>query len=134
MGTDYSETLSKIADFAKMFNAEERKAERLDDLYASLKEAHKIFPQLRFGQFLSNVLGDRDPFYIEDGELVKLCHDYAEREKVARAIRNQIASGQMEGLVYTDENYGLISRVVNGEITTDEAIKRIKEGRNNGDN
>lgn len=125
--SDYSETLSKIADFAKMFNAEERKAERLDDLYASLKEAHKIFPQLRFGQFLSNVLGDRDPFYIEDGELVRLCHDYAEREKVARAIRNQIASGQMEGLVYTDKDYELISRVVNGEITTDEAIKRIKE-------
>lgn len=125
--SDYSETLSKIADFAKMFNAEERKAERLDDLYASLKEAHKIFPQLRFGQFLSNVLGDRDPFYIEDGELVRLCHDYVEHEKVARVIRNQIASGQMEGLVYTDEDYELISRVVNGEITTDEAIKRIKE-------
>lgn len=126
--SDYSEVLSKIADFAKMFNAEERKAERLDDLYSSLKEAHKIFPQLRFGQFLSNVLGDRDPFYIEDGELIKLCHDYAEREKVAWAIRNQIASGQMEGLTYTDENYELISRVVNGEITTDEAIKKIKEG------
>lgn len=125
--SDYSETLSKIADFAKMFNAEERKAERLDDLYASLKEAHKILPQLRFGQFLFNVLGDCDLFYIEDGELVKLCHDYAEREKIAWAIRNQIASGQMEGLVYTDEDYGLINRVVNGEITTDEAIKRIKE-------
>lgn len=125
--SDYSETLSKIADFAKMFNAEERKAERLDDLYASLKEAHKIFPQLRFGQFLFNVLGDRDPFYIEDDELVKLCHDYTERERVAQAIRNQIASGQMEGLVYTNEDYGLISRVVNGEITTDEAIKKIKE-------
>ena len=125
--SDYSETLSRIVAFAKTFNVEERKAERLDDLYASLKEAHRIFPQLRFGQFISNVLGDRDPFYIEDGELVRLCRDYAEREKVARAIRNQIASGQMEGLIYTDEDYELISRVVNGKITTDEAIKKIKE-------
>ena len=120
---DYSETLSKIADFAKTFNYEERKAERLNDLYAEIKEVHEICPQLRFGQLISCVLGDRDPFYIEDDEMIRLFRDYAKSVKFHKNLRNLVATGQMESEEYTK----LACRILDDEITTDEAIKRIKE-------
>ncbi len=61
-----------------------RKAERLDNFYEELKEIHKkSFPDMRFGQFILNVLGwisstkKRDPFFPEDNEMLDLIKEYA---------------------------------------------------------
>lgn len=37
----------------------------------------KQFPLLRFGQFLSNALGDCDVFYMSDEEIYTKCRDYS---------------------------------------------------------
>ncbi len=61
-----------------------RKAERLDSFYEELKEIHKkSFPDMRFGQFILNVLGwisstkKRDPFFPEENEMLDLIKEYA---------------------------------------------------------
>ena len=61
-----------------------RNPERLDKFYDELKEMHKhSFPDLRFGQFMMNVLGwinsvkKRDPFFPEEDEILKLIKEYA---------------------------------------------------------
>lgn len=43
-----------------------------------------------------------------------------------RAINNAIASIEMEGFVITDEQRELVKRVVNKEISYEEALKSIK--------
>lgn len=60
------------------------KAERLDNFYEELKEIHKkSFPDMRFGQFMLNVLGwisstkKRDPFFQEEDEMLDLIKQYA---------------------------------------------------------
>lgn len=61
-----------------------RDVNRLDSFYAKLKEIHKkSFPDMRFGQFMMNVLGwisstkKRDPFFPEEGEILNLIKEYA---------------------------------------------------------
>ena len=61
-----------------------RDANRLDAFYAELKEIHKTsFPDMRFGQFMLNVLGwinstkNRDPFFPEEKEMLNLIKEYA---------------------------------------------------------
>ena len=61
-----------------------RKPERLDEFYDTLKEIHKkSFCDMRFGQFMMNVLGwtqqtkGRDPFFPEEDEMIKLIKEYA---------------------------------------------------------
>ena len=61
-----------------------RNVERLDDFYYELNEIHKhSFPDLRFGQFMLNVLGwiystkKRDPFFPEEDEMLNLIKEYA---------------------------------------------------------
>lgn len=43
-----------------------------------------------------------------------------------RAINNAIASIEMEGFVITDEQRELVKRVVNKEISYEEALESIK--------
>ena len=61
-----------------------RNPERLDNFYNELKEIHKCsFPDMRFGQFMMNVLGwisstkKRDPFFPEENEMLNLIKEYA---------------------------------------------------------
>ena len=61
-----------------------RNPERLDNFYNELKEIHKrSFPDMRFGQFMMNVLGwisstkKRDPFFPEENEMLNLVKEYA---------------------------------------------------------
>ena len=61
-----------------------RNPERLDSFYAELKEIHKhSFPDMRFGQFMMNVLGwinltkERDPFFPEEDEMLDLIKEFA---------------------------------------------------------
>lgn len=61
-----------------------RKPERLDGFYDELREIHKkSFPDMRFGQFVLNVLGwinstkQRDPFFPEEDEMITLIKEYA---------------------------------------------------------
>lgn len=59
-----------------------RNPKRLDNFYNELKEIHKrSFPDLRFGQFMMNVLGwiakKRDPFFPEEDEMLELIKEYA---------------------------------------------------------
>ena len=55
-----------------------RDANRLDDFYDRLKVVHKEkFPDLRFSQFTMSLLAKiekvsgRDPFYMEEDEIIK---------------------------------------------------------------
>lgn len=61
-----------------------RNPEKLDSFYKELCEIHKqSFPDMRPGQFLLNALGyingtlQRDPFFPESDELIKLFKQYA---------------------------------------------------------
>ena len=60
-----------------------RNKDRLDSFYNELKEIHKhSFPDMRFGQFMLNVLGwisstkKRDPFFPEEDEVIQIFRDY----------------------------------------------------------
>lgn len=61
-----------------------RDPDRLDEFYDELKEIHHTsFPDMRFGQLMMNFLGfvsstkERDPFFPEDDEMIKLLKEYA---------------------------------------------------------
>ena len=61
-----------------------RDKDRLDKFYNNLKKIHKeAFPDMRFGQFMCNVLGwiqqtkKRDPFFPEEKEMIELIREYA---------------------------------------------------------
>lgn len=63
-----------------------RDINRLDKFYDELKEIHKShYGQWRFGQLISNVLGDwqtktgRDIFFPEDDEMIQIFRDYVKR-------------------------------------------------------
>ena len=65
---------------------EMRDINRLDKFYDELKEIHKSHcGQWRFGQLISNVLGDwqaktgRDIFFPEDDEMIQIFKDYVKR-------------------------------------------------------
>lgn len=60
-----------------------RKPDRLDKFYDVLKTVHKkAFPDMRFGQFMSNWLGwvqtvkKRDIFFPEEDEMLGLLNEY----------------------------------------------------------
>lgn len=60
-----------------------RNPDRLDSFYDELKEIHKnSFPDMRFGQFILNVLEwidstkNRDPFFLEEDEMLNLIEEY----------------------------------------------------------
>lgn len=60
-----------------------RDVDRLDKFYDELKEIHKKnFPDWRFGQMITNVLGDwqaknkRDIFFLEEDEMIQIFRDY----------------------------------------------------------
>ena len=62
-----------------------RNPDRLDSFYDELKEIHKnSFPDLRFGQTMHFMMGwielekKRDPFYIEDEEMLDIIKEFAE--------------------------------------------------------
>lgn len=54
-----------------------RNPDRLDEFYDRLKAVHKKYvPDWRFGQFISNILGDmaatgQDPFFPEEPEMIE---------------------------------------------------------------
>lgn len=50
---------------------------------------------------------------------------------IERAVNNAIVSTQMEGFVITEEMKRLIIKLMNKEITLDEALKRLNDGYNN---
>ena len=47
-----------------------------DTVIQALYEAHKAFPAMRFGQILSNAMGDASLFYTEDYSMVDLLNRY----------------------------------------------------------
>ena len=47
--------------------------------------------------------------------------------KTKKAFNNAIASARMEGLTFTDEKIELIRQIVDGEITVEEVIRRLKD-------
>ena len=47
-------------------------------------------------------------------------------DKTKKAFNNAIASARMEGLTFTDEKIELIRQIVDGEITVEEVIRRLK--------
>lgn len=59
-----------------------RDPNRLYNFYDRLREVHITkFPDLRFGQFMMCVLrdmhsGGRDPFYVEDEEMIEYIRGY----------------------------------------------------------
>lgn len=64
-----------------------RKPERLYGFYDELMRIHiKHFPDWRFGQFVNNFLRwimtskERDPFYIEEPDMIDLLHEYVEEK------------------------------------------------------
>lgn len=73
-----------------------RDPKRLDDFYDRLKKVHQdVFPDLRFGQFVMMVLGDiqfykRDPFFVEEDEMIKYIEEYSLKESwYEKIIQNQ---------------------------------------------
>lgn len=61
-----------------------RDPNRLDKFYDEMKKIHKkSFPDLRFGQLMSNFLGwlysvkGRDPFFPEEEDMVEYFREYA---------------------------------------------------------
>lgn len=61
-----------------------RDPNRLEDFYGQMKEIHiKYFPELRFGQLMSNFFGwlmverKRDLFFPEEDEMMRHFEDYA---------------------------------------------------------
>lgn len=61
-----------------------RNPQRIDDFCETLKEVWHRVPDWRFGQFVSNFLGEVysqkqiDPFFIEDAEMLKYLKKYLE--------------------------------------------------------
>lgn len=60
-----------------------RDKNRLYSFYDELREIHmKFFPDWRFGQMISNILGDwqyrnkRDIFFPEEDEIIQIFRDY----------------------------------------------------------
>jgi hypothetical protein len=60
-----------------------RDPNRLDNFYEEVKNIHKEnFPDLRFGQLMSNFFGwlastkGKDIFFLEEGEMLKLFREY----------------------------------------------------------
>ena len=58
-----------------------RDIKRIDDFCNRLKVVWKQVPDLRFGQFMMNVLGamlkgGRDPYFPEEDEMIKFLEDY----------------------------------------------------------
>ena len=65
-----------------------RDPNRLDDFYEEFKNIHrKHFPDWRFGQLISNFFGwiasakERDIFFPEEKEMLKLFHEYVDSLK-----------------------------------------------------
>lgn len=58
-----------------------RDIDRIDPFMARLTELWKTFPDLRFGQLVTNFLSfiGRDPFYLEDDEMEELVAKYQEK-------------------------------------------------------
>ena len=50
---------------------------------------------------------------------------------IERAVNNTIVSTQMEGFVITEEIKKLIVKLMNEEITLDEALKQLNDSYNN---
>lgn len=50
---------------------------------------------------------------------------------IERAVNNAIVSTQMEGFVITEEIKKLIVKLMNKEITLDEALKQLNDSYNN---
>lgn len=50
---------------------------------------------------------------------------------IERAVNNAIVSTQMEGFVITEEIKKLIVKLMNEEITLDEALKQLNDSYNN---
>ena len=50
---------------------------------------------------------------------------------IERAVNNAIVSTQMEGFVITEEIKKLIVKLMNVEITLDEALKQLNDSYNN---
>lgn len=64
-----------------------RNTNRLDDFYNELKRIHKkSFPDMRFGQLMSNFFGwlysekKRDCFFPEEDEMIAAFKEYARRQ------------------------------------------------------
>lgn len=54
-----------------------RPTERIEPVLNSIRKLWYVYPDLRLCQLLSNVIpSDRDPYYIEDDELVEYIESY----------------------------------------------------------
>lgn len=57
-----------------------RDVNRIEPLLNKLKELWLLYPDMRFGQLVVNLLG-RDPFYVEDYNTIKIIEGALERNK-----------------------------------------------------
>lgn len=54
-----------------------RDPKRIDEVLNRLKRLWKIYPDLRLGQLMVNIVGvDQDMFYLEDQDFVNAIEDY----------------------------------------------------------
>ncbi len=62
--------------------------EKRKEIILRILSAWAVFPDLRLGQFLVNVCGTRDIFYVPDEELVRLSEKFSETGKWPSAPDN----------------------------------------------
>lgn len=69
-----------------------RDPKRIDPLLAKLEDAWKAYPDLRFGQFMSNFFHKcgRDPFYVEDDVWMKAIQAYIAGKDPSKAINDYL--------------------------------------------
>jgi uncharacterized protein YihD (DUF1040 family) len=53
-----------------------RNPERIDEILNRIKEVWKLYPDMRLGQLILNVINDPALYYIEDSELADLLEKY----------------------------------------------------------
>lgn len=66
-----------------------RNPERIIPLCERLAEAWKKIPDLRLGQLLVDSLGGKDPFYIEDEDLIRMIEQFVRGSTDSRQKRSE---------------------------------------------
>jgi hypothetical protein len=52
---------------------------RIEIVLASIHDLWVQHPDMRMGQLISNLCGSRDPFYVEDGDMVEAINEASTR-------------------------------------------------------
>lgn len=66
-----------------------RNPERIIPLCERLAEAWEKLPDLRLGQLLVDSLGGKDPFYIEDEDLIRMLERFVRENTDSRQERSE---------------------------------------------